>query len=250
MPQVRRGRPGRGDFVSQCLVLFDIDGTLLLSGGAGRRAVLRAIADEAAIDAETVDRVRFDGKTDPAIVSELFATAGRAGECNPDRIQRVIDRYLIHLEADLAINAHRATVMPGVFALLDRLAADSRVVLGLLTGNVSQGASAKLRAVGIAPDRFRLGAYGSDHAVRSELPPIAVERAVPFFGRQVTGPEVVIIGDTPADVTCGQGIGARAIAVATGGFSTEQLADAGAHAVFGDLSSVDEVHRCIVGSSP
>ncbi|MFN0178661.1 MAG: HAD family hydrolase [Gemmatimonadales bacterium] len=243
---MRRRRP-TAEPVTQRLVLFDIDGTLLLSGGAGRRAIMQAIEDEAEIGAAHVDQVRFDGKTDPAIITELFAAAGRADECSPERIERVIARYVFHLEADLAINAHRATVMPGVVALLDRLADDARIVLGLLTGNVSRGAAVKLRAVGIAPERFRVGAYGSDHAVRSALPPIAAERAAPIFGRTPGGPEVVIIGDTPADVTCGQGIGARAIGVATGSFSTDQLTQAGAHAVFSDLSPIAEVHDYIVG---
>lgn len=234
--------------MTQRLVLFDIDGTLLLSGGAGRRAIMRAIDDEAAIDERSLDQVRFDGKTDPAIVTELFEVVGRGHECDDHRIGRVLDRYVVHLEADLAVNAHRARVMPGVEQLLDRLAADSRVVLGILTGNVSRGADVKLRAVGIAPERFAVGAYGSDHRDRSALPPIAVERARPIFGRMVSGRDVVIIGDTPADVTCGQGIGARAIAVATGNFSTAELARAGAHAVFADLTTLDDVHQCIMTS--
>lgn len=240
-----RSITGRGTVVKQRLVLFDIDGTLLLSGGAGRRAVLRALDDEAGIDGERVEGVRFDGKTDPAIITELFAAAGRADECTSDRIDRVIDRYLWHLEADLAVNAHLARVMPGVADLLDRLATDPRLVLGLLTGNVSRGATVKLRAVGIAPERFAVGAYGSDHAARSALPPIAVERAREHFGRAVGGRDVIILGDTPADMTCGQGIGARAIGVTTGNFSHADLLGAGADAVFADFTSVDEVHHCI-----
>ncbi|MBM4186989.1 MAG: HAD family hydrolase [Gemmatimonadetes bacterium] len=241
-----RRNPGQRDrTVRERLVLFDIDGTLLLSGGAGKRAVLRALHDETGIDAEHLERVRFDGKTDPAIVSELFHAAGRGSECTPTRMARVIERYLWHLEADLAVNAHRAKVMPGVASLLDRLWADRRLVVGLLTGNVSHGAAVKLRAVGIAPERFAVGAYGSDHPERSALPPIAVERARQYFGRAVGGREVVILGDTPADMTCGNGIGARAIGVTTGNFAEADLAAAGAQAVFADFTAVDEVHRCI-----
>ena len=234
--------------MKQRLVLFDIDGTILLSGGAGRRAIMKSIDDEAGIAPPQVDSVRFDGKTDPQIVVELFAAVGRADDCDADRIVRVIARYLAHLEADLARNAKDATVMPGIVPLLESLAADSGVVLGLLTGNVNRGAELKLRAVGISPERFQVGAYGSDHAVRAELPPIAVERAAPVFGRPVSGREVVIIGDTPADVTCGQGIGARAIGVATGSFSVAQLAAAGAHAVFTNLADTAAVHSVIVGT--
>ena len=251
MQQVRRRRcgPDPGDLgVSQRLVLFDIDGTLHLSGGAGRRAIVKALEDEAGVDPGGANAVRFDGKTDPQIVLEMFSAVGREDECDEARIERVLARYLVHLETDLAVNAARATVMPGVVPLLDSLRQDSRIVLGLLTGNVSRGAAIKLRAVGIDPDQFRVGAFGSDHAVRSSLPPIAVQRAASMLGRSVAGPEVVIIGDTPADVTCGQGIGAWSIGVATGSFSTDQLAAAGAHAVFSDLADTAAVHSTIIGS--
>jgi phosphoglycolate phosphatase-like HAD superfamily hydrolase len=250
VPELRHGgRTARyPSDVRQRLVLFDIDGTLLLSGGAGRRAIVKALEDEAGVDPEGANSVRFDGKTDPQIVLEMFEAVGREDECDDARIERVIERYVTHLEADLALNAARATVMPGVLSLLASLRQDTRVVLGLLTGNVSRGAEIKLRAVGIDPGQFQVGAYGSDHPVRSSLPPIAVRRAHPIFGRSVAGPEVVIIGDTPADVTCGQGIGARSIGVATGSFSTAQLVAAGAHAVFTDLADTAAVHSTIVGS--
>lgn len=231
------------------LVLFDIDGTLLLSGGAGRRAILAAVTDEAGIGPDDVDRVRFDGKTDPQIVTELFEAAGHAERPGPDRIERVLDRYLYHLEQDLARSADRATVMPGVRPLLESLGGDDRIVVGLLTGNVTRGAMLKLQAVRIRSDQFRVGAYGSDHSVRSELPAIAVERARPIFGRRPVGDEVVIIGDTPADVTCGRGVGARSIGVATGSFSTDSLASAGADHVFADLSDTAAVHAAIVGAA-
>jgi phosphoglycolate phosphatase-like HAD superfamily hydrolase len=234
--------------VTERLVLFDVDGTLLLSGGAGRRAILKALSDEVGVDPAGAASVRFDGKTDPQIVVELFAAIGLSAECHPARIDRILERYLVHLEADLAVHHARATVMPGVRPLLDSLHQDSRVVIGLLTGNIARGAEIKLKAVGIDPARFRVGAFGSDHPVRSSLPPIALERAGPLFGRAIEGERVVIIGDTPADVTCGQGIGARSIGVATGSFSTGQLSAAGAHAVFPDLGDTTAVHSTIVGS--
>lgn len=229
------------------LVLFDIDGTLLLSGGAGRRAILTALAELEGVTMDRVEHIRFDGKTDPQIVGELFAAGGHAPPYDAARVLRLLDRYLTHLEADLAVNAARAEVMPGVRPLLETLGRDERVVLGLLTGNVVRGAGIKLRAVDLAPEQFRLGAYGSDHAERAALPAIALERAEPFFGRRPLGSEVVIIGDTPADVTCGQGVGARSVAVATGGFAVPELAAAGAHAVFEDLTDTARVHAAIVG---
>ncbi|MEO8449946.1 MAG: HAD family hydrolase [Gemmatimonadota bacterium] len=227
------------------LVLFDIDGTLLLSAGAGRRAILAALVDEIG-HATGVDQIHFGGKTDPQIAFELLDAAGHPDRSNPVRIEALLARYLTHLDRELARYGHLAEVMPGILPLLDRLEADERIVLGLLTGNVSRGAAMKLRAVSLDPERFVVGAYGSDHAARSELPAIAAERARAHFGRAPRGKEVIIIGDTPADVTCGLGIGATSIAVATGGFTAADLEAAGAHHVFVDLSDTARVHSAIV----
>jgi len=136
--------------------------------------------------------------------------------------------------------------MPGVHALLNRLEAEPGVVLGLLTGNLAEGAALKLRAAGLDPERFPVGAFGSDAADRAELPPIAARRAERFFGRVPGGSEVVIIGDTPADISCGRCIGARAVAVATGGYSVSDLQACGAHAVFADLSSTELVLQAVL----
>jgi phosphoglycolate phosphatase-like HAD superfamily hydrolase len=136
--------------------------------------------------------------------------------------------------------------MPGVEALLDRLEGTTGVLLGLLTGNLARGAELKLRAGGIEPSRFRVGAYGSDAAHRPELPAIAARRAERYFGRLPRGSEVVIIGDTPADIHCGTGISARALAVATGAYSTGELAACGPHAVFEDLSDTEQVVEAIL----
>jgi phosphoglycolate phosphatase-like HAD superfamily hydrolase len=140
----------------------------------------------------------------------------------------------------------RTTLMPGVELLLDRLEARSDVVLGLLTGNLAQGAALKLRSGGIDPDRFRIGAFGSDAAHRPALPEIAARRAGPLFGRTPGGADVVIIGDTPADIHCGQGIAARAVGVATGSYTVSDLAACGAHAVFQDLSDTEGVIEAIL----
>jgi phosphoglycolate phosphatase len=236
--------------VKRRLVLFDIDGTLLLSGGAGRRAILGALADAIGPLPPGAEEVRFDGKTDPQIVSELLHAAGHPAPPDADWVTRFLERYVVHLEEDLAVNAHRVVTMPGIRPLLDRLEADERVILGLLTGNVPQGAELKLRVAGLDPSRFRVGAYGSDHAVRSELPPFAVRRATPFFGRPPHGDEVVIIGDTPADVTCGRCVAARAIGVGTGSFSADDLIAAGASAAFADLSDLDQAYAAIIGDLP
>jgi phosphoglycolate phosphatase len=223
--------------VKRKLVLFDIDGTLLLSDGAGRRAIHAAL-EEVGVDLAGAAGIRFDGKTDPQIVTELLTACGHPLPDDPERIARVLEKYLGWLERTLALAEHRARLMPGVLELLDALEAEPGVVLGLLTGNIVPGARLKLIAAGLDPERFVVGAYGSDHARRGELPAIAARRAEPHFGRTPSGAEVVIIGDTPADVRCGEAIGARAVAVATGGYTVEELELAGAHAVFPDLSAL------------
>jgi phosphoglycolate phosphatase len=227
------------------LVLFDIDGTILLTSGAGRRAIVAAIADE--VGATGLPRVRFDGKTDPQIVAELLDSAGYEAPPALERVDAICRRYVDLLAAELQRPTTRTTVMPGVLRLLDRLEREQGVILGLLTGNIAQGAALKLRAAGIDPDRFRVGAFGSDAAHRPELPPIAARRAAEFFGREPSGHEVVIIGDTPADIACGECINARAVAVATGGYSTAELHACRPYAVFEDLSDTDRVLRSILG---
>jgi len=227
--------------VKRKLVLFDIDGTLLLSAGAGRRAIHAAVTDYLASAhhgtgaGRAPQTIRFDGKTDPQIVIELLAAAGY-DTAEAGRVQAVLDHYVAHLERDLAANGHRAYLMPGVPALLDALEADDGTVLGLLTGNVRRGAQLKLRAVGIDPARFRVGAFGCDHPDRPRLPPIAAERAEPIFGRRPDGCDVVIVGDTPADVWCAGSIGARTVAVATGSYRMDELHAAGADRVFADFT--------------
>jgi phosphoglycolate phosphatase len=206
------------------VVLFDIDGTILWTDGAGRRAVHRAL--EEVFGASAPNGHEFDGKTDPQIVRELMRLAG--------------------MRAELGDADHADKVYPGVAPLLDALEARDDVLLGLLTGNVRDGAMVKLAAVGIAHARFRVGAFGSDHADRPELPAIARERAERVLGGPVAGRDVVVIGDTPADMGCGRGIGARAIGVATGRYSEDDLRACGAAAVFADLSDTTAVVRAIM----
>ena len=227
------------------LVLFDIDGTILLTSGAGRRAIVTAIAEEVG-SSEAMGSVRFDGKTDPQIVAELLAAAGHHEAPSPDRVESICRRYVELLATELERPTTQTSLMPGIPGLLDRLEQEEGVVLGLLTGNVARGAELKLRSAGIEPERFRVGAYGSDAAHRPELPPIAAKRAARFFGREPTGQEVVIIGDTPADIACGSCIDARAVAVATGGYSVADLAACGPHAVFEDLSDTESVLASIL----
>jgi phosphoglycolate phosphatase-like HAD superfamily hydrolase len=131
-------------------------------------------------------------------------------------------------------------------ALLDALEARDDVVLGLLTGNLVEGAERKLRAAGIRFARFPVGAFGSDGEHRHDLPAIARDRASAHVGRALAGDACVIIGDTPSDVACGRGIGARAIAVATGYYDTAALTACEPHAVFHDLTDTAAIVGAIV----
>ena len=150
------------------LVLFDIDGTLLWTDGAGRRAIQRALVDEAGT-AGPIDTYRFDGKTDPQIVQDLLSLAGHAGAENASVIRAVCRRYVDHLRTELERPAQTTRLMVGIADLLAALEpheAGRRALVGLLTGNVAPGADLKLRSAGLDPARFCVGAYGSDSARR------------------------------------------------------------------------------------
>ena len=227
------------------LVLFDIDGTLLRSDGAGRRAVTRALRE--VFGSTGPGDYWFDGKTDPQIVRDLMRLDGHDDARIDADMRRLLDRYVQFLNEELTAPGFRASPLPGIPELLDALEAREDVILGLLTGNIEPGARAKLNAVGIEPARFRVGAFGSDHEHRPELPAIAQRRTREALGVHVEGPAMVVIGDTPADVTCGKSLGARAIGVATGRFSVEELLAHDPVAAFPDLTRTDDVLDVILG---
>jgi phosphoglycolate phosphatase len=227
------------------LVLFDIDGTLLSSGGAAARA-FRGALEEVFGTSGPNEGYSFGGRTDPQIARDLLRLAG----VDDRRIEADLDRVWDIYTASLAreFTRVRATTYPGVHPLLDRLdGGRDLAVLGLLTGNVAEGARLKLESAEIDPGRFRLGAYGSDHADRRELPMIAVERAEQAVGRRFRGKEVVIVGDTPHDISCGEHLGVRTVAVATGSYSREDLAACGPDFSFDDFSDTDAVVQAIIG---
>jgi phosphoglycolate phosphatase-like HAD superfamily hydrolase len=221
------------------LVLFDIDGTLLHSHGAGRRAMEAALMHS--FGTKSSPSYRYDGKTDRQIVRDLMRAEGVPDAIIDERIPRVMDAYVTGLQRELALPHTRVEALTGVIALLDALGHRRHCVVGLLTGNLEPGAQHKLNAAGIAFTRFALGAYGSDHEIRSELPAVAQRRARERLGLDVTGGSMVIVGDTPADIQCGRPIGARAIAVATGHYSVEALTEHGPDALFSDLGDTDAV---------
>lgn len=226
------------------LVLFDIDGTILLTDGAGKRAIHRALRE--VFGSTGPDNHQFGGKTDPQIVRELMRIEGHEDPHIDDRMPALLDRYVTYLEEELEASAAKVETMPGIHALLDALDERDDVIVGLLTGNLVAGARAKLDAVGIDFERFKVGAFGSDHEMRGELPAVAQRRTREQLGVDVHGADVIVIGDTPADIDCGRSIGARAIAVATGFYSVEALSEHNPAVVFEDLSDTPAVIDAIV----
>ncbi len=225
------------------LILFDIDGTLLWTDGAGRRAIHRALVDEMGT-AGPIDGYRFDGKTDPQIVRELMELAGHPDFRSDERITAVCRRYVELLTAELAKPTQATMIYPGIkdlLAALEPYEAKSQALVGLLTGNVEHGAALKLRSAGLDPARFAVGAFGSDSHARADLPAIAAARAEQRTGRRFTGADLVIVGDTPDDVACARPMGARTVAVATGFYDTAALRAAGATHVFNDLGDTGAV---------
>ena len=227
------------------LVLFDIDGTLLSTEGAARRAFHETLL-EVYGTAGPIDTHSFAGKTDPQIARELLTLADVPGARIEAGLPLLWDGYLARLARELAAQDHRTQVMPGVVPLLDRLAEmEDRVVVALLTGNIRPGAALKLESGGLG-SRFGFGAFGSDDERRDRLPAIAVARAHERTGHRFEGGDVIVLGDTPNDVSCGRGIGCRAAAVATGPFRSDALADAGADVVWETLEDTDAVVDWIV----
>ena len=226
------------------LVLFDLDGTLLWTNGAGRRAIHRALVDVLGTPGP-IEGFRFDGRTDGEIVRLLAEGAGIAADAG--LVGTVLDRYVGFLTDELAKPTQRTTVYPGVLQLLAQLEYRRDCVMGLLTGNVRDGARLKLASGGIDIARFRVGAFGSDSAHRPDLPAVAQRRAREELGFDLAGRDLVIVGDTPSDVTCGDGIGARAIGVATGSFTVPQLLEAGADAAFANLADTTAVLGAVFG---
>ncbi|HEX6966354.1 MAG TPA: HAD family hydrolase [Gemmatimonadaceae bacterium] len=226
------------------LVLFDIDGTILWSDGAGRRAMTEALTHVFGGAGPT--DYRYDGKTDLQIVRDLMRLEGHTDADIDARLAPLTARYLAGLERELASGGHHAQLLDGVAELLDALEARDDVVVGLLTGNVREGAGLKLRAVGIAPERFRVTAFGSDHHHRPELPAVAQRRAREVLGREIPARDIIVIGDTPADIECARAAGARSIAVATGRYSVEELASHEPTDVFETLRDTEAVMQAIL----
>ncbi len=226
------------------LVLFDIDGTLLSAGGAGARAVREAML-EVYGETGSIGGYNMGGRTYPQIVRELLMPAGWSLQDVEAGLEALWASYLRNLRVELARG--KVHPFPGVPELLDRLeTSGDPTVLGLLRGNVEEGARLKVDAAGLGFERFRVGAYGSDHWQRPELPAVAARRAKEKTGIGFEGKEIVIIGDTPFDISCGAHLGVRTIATATGTHGADALAEHNPDYLFDDLSDTDAVWRAIM----
>lgn len=224
------------------LILFDVDGTLLLSGGAGALALNDAFAALFGV-AGAMARVHPHGKTDPAICQEMFRLhLGREGTA--EEMDRLLARYLEFLPARVA-GSRNFHLMPGVPRVLDALAARGDVVMGLGTGNVEAGARIKLERGGLNP-YFPFGGFGGDAADRAALLEAGFRRGEERIGR---GAEVVrwVVGDTWRDVRAGRACGARVLAVATGGDTLHDLAFAAPDHLLADLRRGEDLHAALDG---
>lgn len=208
------------------VILFDIDGTLITTAGAGRKAMERALELEFDVP-PPVQRVQMSGRTDRIIARDLLTLHGVAE--TPDRWEQFRDAYLRLLPTHLANNPGR--VLPGIVSLLDRLREMESVAVGLLTGNLREGARLKLRHYGImhyfssdGEVNRSLGGFGDTFACRNDVAREAFEDIQASFGEEITGDRIMVIGDTPLDIACARSIGARAVAVGTGDYHAEELA--------------------------
>lgn len=217
------------------LLLFDIDGTLIHSGGAGMEALKRALKERFKIDDDLED-IEIAGMTDSGIVINILEK--HEIPTTPENIAAFLDSYVHFLSKELP--RRKGRLLPGVLDLLKKLKGRKSVVLGLLTGNLSRGAELKLDHYGVW-HFFEFGAFADDHHDRNELGAFARARAKEKHGREFSSEEIDVIGDTPRDIACGKALGARTIAVATGSWSREELAQHNPDYLIDDFSDVDRL---------
>ena len=227
--------------IDRRLLLFDIDGTLITSGGAGEAALKDAMRSRFGVE-EDLAGIILAGATDARIARELLEKHGIA--VSPENVAALLDAYLGHLSD--RIGRHDGKLLPGIVPLLNVLSKREDAVLALLTGNVSRGAEIKLTHYGVW-DFFEFGAFADDHHDRNELGKFARARALERHGEEFPPSRIYVIGDTPKDIECGRAIGACTVAIATGHYSAAQLKDHAPDFLFEDLSDTDRVVSHLFG---
>ena len=215
------------------LLLFDIDGTLIYSGGAGVRALKDVLKERFGI-VDDLHGVEIAGKTDTGIVHQILRKQNMP--VTSEATAAFLDHYVDFLARELPRREGR--ILPGIQELLPRLHARPQNILGLLTGNVERGAELKLSYYGIW-DFFEFGAFADDHHDRNELGAFAQRRAREKHGTDFAATDIDVIGDTPHDIACGKAIGARTIAVATGSFTRDELAKHEPDQMIDDFSDIE-----------
>ena len=225
------------------LFLFDIDGTLLLTGHAGEHALRAGFKERFGVD-DDLSSISFAGSTDSAIARQMFAAHGI--EPTPGNIADLFDGYVHHLALELPRREGR--VLPGIAGLLEALHRRPDCVLGLLTGNIEKGAELKLSHYGVW-DYFEFGAYADDHVDRDKLGPVAHARAVEKHGDTFDAGQIFVLGDTPKDIRCARAAGFVAVAIATGGHPRGDLAAHQPDFLFEDLSDTAAVLATLLGAA-
>ena len=220
------------------LVLFDVDGTLISARGAGRRA-MRVAFERVFGTAGGIDRYDLRGRTDTRIVHDVMSAEGWEPARVKERLDEFFEVYVGGLTTEIG-DGRNVVTLPGVAAVVERLARSADAVLGLVTGNIEEGARVKLLPTGLWP-RFQVGAFGSDHMDRRRLPSLAVRRAHGLLGTAFSPREVIVIGDTPHDIDCARAFGAVAVAVATGQYPRQELLAENPDLFFEDLGEVEKV---------
>ncbi len=225
------------------LLLFDIDGTLLTTNGAGRGVVESALSDLVGQPIST-EGISFSGKTDPQILREVLTYNGADDTWTNGRFAEAVEafRQTMHRVFDPA----GTDELDGATTLIERLHPDDRVQLALLTGNLNEMAYLKVGAIGLNETHFPFGAFGSDHEDRNALPAIAAERATAHAGRSFEAHDIIVIGDTPRDIECARVHGARVVAVATGKFDRATLAEHEPDVLLNSLADTDAVLDLLV----
>jgi phosphoglycolate phosphatase len=222
-------------------ILFDIDGTLIDSGGAGSRALNLAFEEMFSVK-NAFHEVSMAGKTDVQILKEGLAMHGIS------HANGIIPEFFLAYVRYLGENVltRKGHIKPGIRPALDALSSREENILGLLTGNISDGARIKLQAYDLY-SYFRLGAFGDDSEDRNQLLPIAVCKLEKTASLRLDFRDCIVIGDTPRDIDCAKPYGALSVAVATGPYSSTSLRDAGADVVFEDLSDTERFIAAIKG---
>jgi phosphoglycolate phosphatase len=223
------------------LLLFDIDGTLVDTGGAGMHALQEAAL---VVFGDRGPPLDLAGSTDAGIVLGMLSHFGRSAEFTD--IQGFYRIYLERLEWNLLSGSFSGKVLPGVAMLLRHLASAPDAHLGLLTGNIEDGAMLKMRHYQL-DSYFGVGAFGNDHHDRNQLGPVALRRASDHFGVEFSTRDVWVIGDTPKDIACARALGAPCLAVATGRFSARELTEHGADRVMEDFADSLAVAEVLLG---